>query len=284
VKNFVGQRGRDRVLHLWVESQGRRSPLAGDDVAGRILTDLLGTRLIEDDYRCYQDFRDEVIAPKLAEAEWSLSETEVRDWQAAYRQRKAQGGSSQTSSAATDEPREEIAPYALVSWGNGITRAEILQATTSVLLLQGDRPTGTALSPGSPLRVGLPGSPHMLPARLATYGQNNRYLVALGSRAVRGAARVRIDLRAVVHHAGARQGQPMRVVDLSSSGARLRGVPLPPGSEFELTFVPPGRHDLVTLRCVVVRAIPDTSPTEMGAAFCGSTLSFSVNLAQAVAR
>src|SRR5207237_1455026 len=53
VKNFVGQRGRDRVLRVWVESHGRRVPMAADDVAGRILSELFGTRLLEADYHCY---------------------------------------------------------------------------------------------------------------------------------------------------------------------------------------------------------------------------------------
>lgn len=279
MKNFIGLRGRDRVLRVWVEDQGRRSALASGDVAGRILTELFGTRLIEDDYRCYQDFRDEVVAPRLDDAEWTLTESDVRDWQTAYRQRTRP---TEPRTAVAQENEESA--YALVSWGNGVTRAEIVQATSSVLLLEGDRPAGTPLPSGSPVRVGLPGTPQMLPARLAAYGQQNRFLVALGSRAIRGAARARVDLRAVAHYPSAPNGQAMRVVDLSSSGARVRGMPLPIGSEFDLTLVPPGRADLVTLRCVVVRSIPESSPPEMGVAFCGSTLSFRVNLTPAVGR
>jgi hypothetical protein len=281
VKSFIGQRGHDRMLRVWVEHYGRRAPMAGDDVAGRILAEVFGPRLIEDDYRCYQDFRDEVIAPLLVEPTWTLLEADVREWLESYRERQKQPRTSDTDDARRTDTGAEDAPYATVSWGNGVTRADILQATTSVLLLQGDKPAGPLLPPGSPIRVGLPGTPHMLPARLAAHGQNNRYLIALGSRAVRGAARVRLDLRAIVRHSGAPKGQPVKVLDLSSSGARLRGTPLPVGSEFELSFVPPGRNDLVTLRCVVVRAIGDTNPPEMGVAFCGGTLSFRVDLMNA---
>jgi hypothetical protein len=71
-----------------------------------------------------------------------------------------------------------------------------------------------------------------------------------------------------------------RVVDLSSSGARLRGVRLAVGADIELTFVPPGRRDAVTMRNVVVRAIDEHGEGEIGVAFCGATLSFSVDLTQ----
>lgn len=167
---------------------------------------------------------------------------------------------------------------AQVSWGNGVTRARVLQATASVVLLQGEKPVGTPLPPGSPLRVALPGSAHLLPGRLAAYGEDDRYLVALGSRAVRGAARVRTDLRATVHLAAAAQGQPARIVDLSSSGARVSGLALAVGSDFDMRFMPPGRNDQVRVRCVVVRAVADAAVPEVGVAFCGGTLSFPVEL------
>src|SRR5262245_29869239 len=60
--------------------------MSGDDVAARILSDLFGARAIEEDYRCYQEFRDEVIAPRLDEASWSLTEVEIREWKDRYRQ------------------------------------------------------------------------------------------------------------------------------------------------------------------------------------------------------
>jgi hypothetical protein len=119
----------------------------------------------------------------------------------------------------------------------------------------------------------------MLSARLAAYGQGGRYLVALGSRAVRGALRVRVDLPGIVR-TGAMGPRNVRVVDLSSSGARVRGVALPIGSDLELSLVPPGRPDLVSLRSVVVREIEDADGGEVGVAFCGRALSFRIDLTQ----
>jgi hypothetical protein len=71
-----------------------------------------------------------------------------------------------------------------------------------------------------------------------------------------------------------------RLVDLSSSGARVRGLRLPVGSDFELSFVPPGRRSEVRVRCVVVRALEDGGQAEVGVTFSGGSVSFSVELTQ----
>jgi PilZ domain len=178
---------------------------------------------------------------------------------------------------APEVERDSERQEALVSWGNGVTRARVVQGTSSVLLLEGERPLGGPLPPGAPLRVALPGAPHMVAGRLAAYGENGRYLISLGSRAVRGAARIRTDLRAMVHGTGLAPGLSAKIVDLSSSGARVQGHALPVGSDFDLRFVPPGRSELVSVRCVVVRAIADAIPA-VGVAFCGGSLSFRVEL------
>jgi acyl-coenzyme A thioesterase PaaI-like protein len=68
-----------------------------------------------------------------------------------------------------------------------------------------------------------------------------------------------------------------RVVDLSSSGARLAGVRLPVGSELEVSFVPPGRPYAVTMHCVVVRATNEAG-SSVGVTFSEGSLSFSVEL------
>ena len=84
---------------MWVERHGRRSPMQSDDIAGRILADVFGPRLVEDDYWCYQTFRDEFMAPRLAEPDWSLTENDVRDWRASDRLTAA----DKAILAATDE-------------------------------------------------------------------------------------------------------------------------------------------------------------------------------------
>jgi hypothetical protein len=258
----------------------------GDDVAGRILADVFGPRLIEDDYWCYQTFRDEFMGPRLQEADWTLTENDVREWRDEYadqisqrREANAHDKAGAPAEAAGEQPALEVELHALVSWPTGITQAQLLHGSPSVLLLEGERPPGGPPQPGTPLRVGLPGLPRMVTARLAAYGQSGRYLVALGSRAVRGALRVRVDLPGVVRTASLTAPTSVRVLDLSSSGARVRGVQLPIGSDCELRFVPPGRNDTATLRCVVIRFVEDeTDPGDLGLAFCGGTLSFRIDL------
>ena len=261
--------------------------MSSDDVAGRILADVFGPRLIEDDYRCYQAFRDEFIAPHLAEPEWALTDAEVREWREAYIAKAArrraettpQAGDQQAGSAdnAEAERSDEDKQHVLVSWGSGITRARLLRGTSSVLLLEGERPNGGPLAPGASLRVGLPGTPRMLPARLAAHVRGDMFLVSLGSRAVRGAARARVDLPAMVRAPFLAGALNVRVVDISSSGARLRGCSVPVGREFELTLVPPGRTDTISLRCVTVRQIDNTDGPDVGSAFCGGTLAFRID-------
>jgi hypothetical protein len=94
---------------------------------------------------------------------------------------------------------------------------------------------------------------------------------------------VRVDLPAIVRGTGLTGPTKVRVVDLSSSGARLRGLRLAVGADIELTFVPPGRRDAVTMRNVVVRTMHERGEAEIGVAFCGSTLSFSIDLTSQLA-
>lgn len=113
----------------------------------------------------------------------------------------------------------------------------------------------------------------MVPARLATFAPDGRYLLALGKRPVRGAARVHVDLAATLRTHAQFEA---KVVDLSSSGARIRSAAsLPVGSECELSFVPPGRDERMTQRCVVVRTITEC---ESAVAFAGGALSFRIDL------
>jgi hypothetical protein len=168
---------------------------------------------------------------------------------------------------------------ALIVWADGVTHARLLFSTPDVLLMAGLAPGGARLPAGAPVQVGLPNKPDMISGRLTAYGEHDRFMIALGSRAVRGAARVRVDVRAMAHVDGS-TSRAVRILDLSSSGARLR-ADLAPGSDFDLSFVPPGRNGVLTVHCVVVRRIGDGQPSEVGVAFCGSAVSFSVALTQA---
>jgi hypothetical protein len=156
-----------------------------------------------------------------------------------------------------------------------------VQTTAHVVLLEGDGPVGTPPPTGTLLRLRLPGSREVTAARLAAYGKGGRFLVALGTRGVRGAARVRVDLPATIRSPHLYGAEQVRVVDLSSSGTRLRGLILPPGSDLELKFLPPGRRQPVSMRCVVIHTL-EGDPPEMGVAFTAGSLSFSIELSRPV--
>src|SRR5438874_452317 len=85
VKTYIGQRGRDKVLRVWVEHHGRRYPIRANDLGGRILADLFGLGLPKEDLelRC-AEFTEAVLARRLQQPSWTLSETEVRAWNANF--------------------------------------------------------------------------------------------------------------------------------------------------------------------------------------------------------
>ena len=110
--------------------------------------------------------------------------------------------------------------------------------------------------------------------------------VPIGRRTIRGAARVAVDLVGSLGGVCGSDQAAVRVVDLSSSGARFRGPALEIGQLCELAFLPPGRHERVRLRCQVVRlAAPDNGHgAEVAVACSGPPLSFRLDLVAACAR
>jgi hypothetical protein len=297
VKTYIGQRGRDKVLKVWVEHHGKRYPIRSSDLPRRILSDLYGLALPREDIelRC-DEFRQNVIEPRLQQTSWSLSETEVRAWNANFVDRRERlksrrvigtgdreagpdghAGAPAAQTVATDPRHLGLAGEdLLVCWGKATTSAKILHLTSSILLLEGVKPNPDALKPGTQVRIGRAGKPPATAARVAADGQGSRYLLTLGLRAVRGSARLKVDLPAIVGAPGLSGLVAARLVDLSSSGGRVRGVALPSGSDCEVSFVPPGRRELVTLRSVVVHLQTQRVPAEVGLAFRGAGLDYSL--------
>jgi hypothetical protein len=101
-----------------------------------------------------------------------------------------------------------------------------------------------------------------------------------GGRTIRGAARVQVDLPGVLSSPALDRACSVRVLDLSSSGARLRSPHLGIGEACELSFLPPGRTESVWLTCQVVRhvAVADGAPTEIAVVFSGPPLLFRLDL------
>jgi hypothetical protein len=104
---------------------------------------------------------------------------------------------------------------------------------------------------------------------LAAHGVSSRFLVTLGERAIRRTRRFPVDLPATVRSAHLPAVEPARIVDLSTSGARVEGpvANLPVGAEVELRFTPPGQSEPRAFYGFVSRTIPGAPTPAVGIAF-----------------
>ncbi len=278
---FTGRTGRDGRMHVYLTAGGRRYAVPRAGLARAVLAQYFGREFARSDLHRFHDFKRHVLAPLLELNEWTLTEEDVQEWAREYkaapesvvRPRDAPAGprsrATKTGSDAARDVREQID----VDWENGqVTRADLVYKTDSALLLKGKKPSGRTLPVGSLVRIHVRGGARSISGRIATYGQSDIYLVALGTRAVRRAPRYRVDLPVLVRSpllAGAVAG---RIVDLSSAGARVRGVDLPLEADVELQFVPPGQTQPVTMRAIVVRSLSDEAIPSVGVAFCMAAL------------
>jgi PilZ domain len=157
----------------------------------------------------------------------------------------------------------------VVAWGKEeLLPATVLRTTPEVVLLQGE--PGADLPPiGAPVRVHVDWDKQRLHGRVAAHGQRGRYLVSLGFRAIRRAPRVRVDLPAAARAATPHglDVREVRIVEFSSSGARLEGLELAVGAELNLSFTPLRQARPVTVRAVVVRLIEGAQPPQIGVVF-----------------
>jgi hypothetical protein len=156
----------------------------------------------------------------------------------------------------------------LVAFGASSIHAEVLGSSPHVMLLQGLEPARLPAL-GTPLRLNVGWDRQQLNGRLAAHGVNSRFLVTLGERPIRGTRRFPVDLLATVRSAHLPGVEPARVVDLSTSGARIEGpgARLPVGAEIELRFTPPGRVEPAAVHGFVSRNIPNAATPAVGVAF-----------------
>jgi hypothetical protein len=145
--------------------------------------------------------------------------------------------------------------------------AHVLGSTANVLLVECTEPLGEQLPLGASVCLDVEWDQQRLEGRVAAHGIAGRLLVSLGARAIRRTRRFSVSLEASAKVHGAAAPWRVRIVDLSAGGARLRGIDLPVGSEFELTFQPPKRPAAVTMRAFVVRTIEAPEGRMLGVAF-----------------
>src|SRR5579859_1975385 len=127
--------------------------------------------------------------------------------------------------------------------------AVILHAANDMLVLEaGD--VRQKLPPLGTL-VHVKGDKLQATGRLAEHGRAGRFLVCIGTRPVRRSIRLRVSLPGTLRCPLLPEPAQVEIVDLTTGGARVRGVELPAGTQVALDFTPPGRDESVTVRALV---------------------------------
>jgi hypothetical protein len=103
--------------------------------------------------------------------------------------------------------------------------------------------------------------------RVAELGRAGRFLLSLGSRPVRRATRLRVSLAGTLRCPALPEPVLVEIADLTTGGARVRGVELPVDSQVSIDFTPPGRDQSVTVRALVVHATQGAELPWIGVTF-----------------
>jgi hypothetical protein len=131
----------------------------------------------------------------------------------------------------------------------GEATAAVVHRGQGMLVLEATEPRQVLPPLGTLVMVSADGQ--QLDGRLAEHGRGGRFLVAIGDRPVRTSVRLRVSLPGTLRSAELAKATPVEIVDLTTGGARVRGVEVTVGSRVTLDFAPPGRQDLVSVRAVV---------------------------------
>ena len=103
--------------------------------------------------------------------------------------------------------------------------------------------------------------------RMAEHGRSGRFLVSLGERPVRRSARLRVSLPATLRSPALDSPLLVELADLTTGGARIRGIELPVGTPVTLDFTPPSREDPVTVRAAVAHGTHNATRPWIGVTF-----------------
>lgn len=143
--------------------------------------------------------------------------------------------------------------------------AVILHAANDMFVLERSS-TLEALPPVGTL-VHVSGETLKVTGRLVEAGRGGRFLVSVGSRPVRTSVRLRVSLRASLRCPSLPEPLQVEIVDLTTSGARVRGVDLPVDTQLTLDFTPPGREESVSVRARVAHVSNGTGKPWIGVIF-----------------
>ena len=166
--------------------------------------------------------------------------------------------------AASDD--HAVLARAKLHWASGEHgNAVLLHAGQSMLVFESGELDHTLPPVGTEVDVAY--DELRLSGRLAEHGRGGRFLVSVGERPVRRSLRLRVSLPAVIRSPGLESPLEVEVVDLTTGGARVRGVELPVGSQATLDFVPPGRTQPVTVRASVAHGTHGAARPWIGVTF-----------------
>jgi PilZ domain len=174
------------------------------------------------------------------------------------------------STALIEQPERSRLPIripVIAHCGGQNLKAEVIGSTDNVLLLQGTESDATLPPLGTPVRLRVIWDRQLLIGRLAAHGVAGRFLVSIGERAIRYSRRFPVDLPGIAVSAHLYGPVEVRVIDLSTGGARVKGIDLPVGTEIELHFTPPGQTANIKVLGFAVRAIDGAEMPTLGVAF-----------------
>jgi hypothetical protein len=138
------------------------------------------------------------------------------------------------------------------SWGDDSdsqTTAAVVHESHDLLVLEASDPRRALPPIGTPLRI--TGEAQDLTGHMAEHGRGGRFLVAIGERPVRRALRLKVSLPGTLRTQASPDPVTVEIVDLTTSGARVRGVELAVGTQVTLAFTPPYRDEIVSVRAIV---------------------------------
>ncbi len=156
--------------------------------------------------------------------------------------------------ADTTEPAQAVLAEVTCRWSDDVNgpeqaRAVVVHAARDMLVLEASNPRQALPPLGTIIEV--TGDIEQLTGRLAEQGRAGRFLLSLGERPVRAALRLRVSVPGTLRCATLPAPVTVEIVDLTTGGARIRGVAVAAGSQVTFEFTPPGRDAPVTVRALV---------------------------------
>jgi hypothetical protein len=168
---------------------------------------------------------------------------------------------------APTTPPEDIAPTRVeLAWEpDQHSSATVVHASRTMLVLEAADPNQVLPPLGTTIAVDAASGTMM--GRLAEHGRRGRFLLSIGERAVRRALRLKTSLPGLLRSRALTESVAVEIVDLTTAGARVRGIELPVGTQITLDFTPPGRGDTVAVRAMVAHTTEQAAQPWIGVTF-----------------